>query len=507
MPFRSSNNITNSTGSGSRGSNSGYSGNLRGRGPGISSHNSAQFDKFYRPLIDDIGKTPFTPDGPSIYATDLDSTGKVETDPLLQEQLDSLSDWQRFTDSIGLTNNAGQIKANYATAMDEREYNSVGSQIARMQEAGLNADILGAQGNESSVAGQMIEGMPSSAEAASGFADAVSGFIGNVVGLAEGYVNIKSTLLNQDSSILNTMFQSGNNLAGSMWDVLAGRFLDNSEGLNSIKSGKIDIDSAINEFIDSVTKDDSFEFVSDSVVGNKRLRKGLNSQIKKALAGAKGRADAYNSIKEAYSGYMGANSLGSVVRETDEMRFDSKGKVLKPGDEGYESGVDYFGRLAQIITQNDVLSAYMEYLGSANNVGYLSQLQNLNAPQVQANAEVAQNRYASEYYGNVDGKLSAEVQNQANDASKSQAEYDSIFNGMKADLMNLGQNLLHSEKGYEKALGGVLLMAVPYFMGQLRSALPSLPISVDNSTHNSTNHQDTYNSISGDYKNTKINNR
>lgn len=417
--------------------------------------------------------TPVSGSGVVDAASGFGSSGSDEDD-LLQAQLDSLSGLQRLTDSLGLTNFRGQIYANYKTAMDERDYNSIQSVVAREQQAGLNADLLGAQGSESDVAGNMIDGMQAQGSGAflESFGNNLVSFIQSGMSIASGILSFETLGLNRDLAVLGGM--SGDDMASEFIDALGGDFLSRNEGdLSSIQTTD-ELRALSDNFIEEVIKDGSIDYFQ-GLVKNKRLRSRLNEQMKRKLRSASGKREFYDAISSTYKSHYNARLQQAISNAAE-------GKVIEDENGAF---IDVFDKLGDIFINS-------EFVQAMNNLKYLSSTD----PALQAQAENAQNQYSADYYQSANGIEAAEATNATNKATKEQSKWAESLDKMRNNALDfLNNEIAKCDDTKEGKRMKTFLVALKYlmptFLGGSMLQMPNLPFTI-NQNHNNTN-KTTYN--------------
>lgn len=409
------------------------------------------------------------------------SSNAEEVDDLLQSQLDSLSGLQRLTDSLGLTNFKGNIIANYKTAMDERDYNSIQSVVSREQAAGLNADLLGAQGSESDVAGNMMQGLQAQGSGAflESFGQNILSFIQTGLSMAEGVLNFETLQLNKDVSVLGS--SSGSSLGSEFIDALAGNFLSRSDSDLSAIQTVDELRGLSDNFIDEVVKSGELDYFKGAV-RNKRLRNRLNAQMMRKLRSASGKKEFYDALTSGYKSHYNAKLQQAIDAASEGAQVEDMSGNL----------IDFFDGLADVM----IKSPYMEAL---NNLKYLSE----SNPQLQAQAENAQNQYSSDYYNSASGFTAGQAANAAGEASQSQAQWAKALDDMRNQMLTFIDGEIakcDTSTPAGKRMKTVLVMikyVAPSFFGGSMLQMPSLPFSVkqDKSTHNNYNNSQTTSNI------------
>lgn len=405
-------------------------------------------------------------------------------DELLQAQLDSLSGLQRLTDKLGLTNFSGQIYANYKTAMDERDYNSIQSVVAREQQAGLNADLLGAQGSESDVAGNMIEGMQAQGSGAflESFGNNLVNFIQTGMSIASGVLSFETLGLNRDLAVLGGM--SGDDMASEFIDALGGDFLSRKEGDLSAIQTTDELRALSDNFIDEVVKDGSIDYFQ-GLVKNKRLRSRLNEQMKRKLRSASGKREFFDAISSTYKSHYNARLQQAISNAAE-------GKVVEDENGDF---IDVFNHLGDIFVNS-------QFVEAMNNLKYLQATD----PALQAQSENAQNQYSADYYNAANGTVAGEATNATNNATKEQAKWAKSLDEMRNQAMDyLNSEIAKCDNTKEGKRMKTFLVALKYlmptFFGGSMLQMPNLPFTINqnhtNKTtyNNSTSNIDTINSV------------
>lgn len=475
MSVRTTNNRPTGTTSG-RGSAYGAPGDLGRRGGAVGIQSSY-------PLGNPAYGTNNGLFGPAGNAS-VESTG----DPLLDQQLAGLSGLQRLTDSLGLTNFRGQTIANYRTAMDERNYNSIQEVVKREQAAGLNPDLLGAQGAEDDQAGNMIGAMQAQGSGAflQSFGEGVLSFVQTGLSLAQGVMSFETLGINQDLAVLGS--SSGSSLGSEVIDTLAGDFLSrNDSDLSAIQT--VDELRALSDgFVDEVVKSGDIDFFK-GVVKNQRLRKRLNEQMLRKLRSASGKREFYDALTSGYKSHYNAQLQQAISNAAE-------GKVVED-DEGQI--YDIFDGLANIWLNS-------EYFQALNNLKYLKEFDST----AQATAENAQNEYTGTYYQTLDPVKAANADNATNDARSEQAKWAASLDKMRNEMMDFlnGEIAKCDTSTKEGKRMKIFLISLKYvaptFFGGSMLQMPSLPFSVKiDQSHNvkNTDYRNTYETTNNNHQN------
>lgn len=121
-----------------------------------------------------------------------------------------LSAWNRFTDWLGITNNAGRSQyahdvnsqmwqSEFDASMADRDYNSEQSTAERMRQAGINPNMQSVQGGQSSLSGNSANTPLSQPDlSATSFENFISTAFNTAMSIASGAVGISSALYNLD---------------------------------------------------------------------------------------------------------------------------------------------------------------------------------------------------------------------------------------------------------------------------------------------------------------------
>lgn len=414
--------------------------------------------------------------GPAGNAS-IESTG----DPLLDQQLAGLSGLQRLTDSLGLTNFRGQTIANYKTAMDERNYNSIQEVVKREQAAGLNPDLLGAQGAEDDQAGNMIGAMQAQGSGAflQSFGEGVLSFVQTGLSLAQGVMSFETLGLNQDLAVLGS--SSGTALGSEVIDTLAGDFLSRKDSDLSAIQTTDELRALSDGFVDEVVKSGDVDFFK-GLVRNQRLRKRLNEQMLRKLRSASGKREFYDALTSGYKSHYNAQLQKAISNAAE-------GKIIED-DQGQI--YDIFDGLANIWLNS-------EYFQALNNLKYLKEFDST----AQATAENAQNEYTGTYYQTLDPVKAANADNATNVARNEQAKWAGSLDKMRNEMMEFLNSEIAkcdttTKEGKRMKIFLISLKYVaPTFFGGSMLQMPSLPFSVkqDKSTHNTYNQNQTTSNI------------
>lgn len=378
-------------------------------------------------------------------------------DELLQEQLSALSPLQRLLDKTGLTNFAGNIRANYKTAMEERQYNSVQEMTKRMQQAGLNADLTGVQGSEADESGAMIEGMSNSASGAvlKSFGDSVMSMVTGIVGMVDNVVSIKNSIAGLTNETLQTGLL-GDDYADGIIDKLAGDFLNSGDPQLSTIQTDDDLRSLSDNFIDSVLKESSTDWFKGLDIPA-RQRKILNQRLRQRLGSATGKKTFYELVSGTYRGYRGAKLEQAITVASEKP-------VVLNGDTPDEIVTSALGHLGEIIFKSD-------YFEAISNLNY----QEAFDATAQANAENATNQYNTDFYNSASGSLAGSAHNTGYQSQKSSDEWNKSQNDLKNKLMSFADDLKKSPNKTERYLGEILPYLIVLFMGDVRLNMPALP--------------------------------
>lgn len=460
MSVRTTNNRPTGTTSG-RGSAYGAPGDLGRRGGAVGVQSSY-------PLGNPAYNTNNGLFGPAGNAS-VESTG----DPLLDEQLAGLSGLQRLTDSLGLTNFRGQTIANYRTAMDERNYNSIQEVVKREQAAGLNPDLLGAQGAEDDQAGNMIGAMQAQGSGAflQSFGEGVLSFVQTGLSIAQGVLSFETLGLNQDLAVLGS--SSGSSLGSEVIDTLAGDFLSRKDSdLSAIQT--VDELRALSDgFVDEVVKSGDIDFFK-GIVKNQRLRKRLNEQMLRKLRSASGKREFYDALTSGYKSHYNARLQQAISSAAEgQVVEDDQGQIY-----------DVFDGLANVMMKS-------EYYQALNNLKYLKTFDS----EAEATAENAQNAYTGEYYQNMNPETAATADNATNTARNEQAKWAASLDQMRNDMLKFidGEIAKCDTSTKEGKRMKIFLISLKYvaptFFGGSMLQMPNMPFSVkqDKSTHNTYN--------------------
>lgn len=394
-----------------------------------------------------------------------------EIDELLQEQLNSLSPLQNLLDKTGLTNFAGNIRANYKTAMEERAYNSVQAQTERMRQAGLNADLLGVQGTEDDSAGSMIEGMKDVASGAfiKNFGDSILSFATGVVGLAHNFISMSGASMSNELNALSAVSEGGS-IGDSMIDALAGDFLNSGDPALSTVQSDAELMKMSDKFLDSITKEGTTDYFKH-YVKSKRLRKLLNKGLLERLRSASGKRDFYNAIKDTYDSYFGAKVSQSKVSAAEQ-----------PVENGEIIG-DFFDNIGNILVKSDYFTHLNEYL-----------YQKTSNPELQAQSENANARYTRDFYNASDGETAGKASNSAYENQDLRQQYEKDVNLVKNELMAYAEKLRkEGRNAFERGLGAALPLVIPVLLGDIQMNIPPLP-NVQRRQTNVTNYTTNNNS-------------
>ena len=245
----------------------------------------------------------------------------------------SLSWWNRFTDSLGFTNHSGQLnqqydllsnqwESEYALALQDREYNSIEQQVARMRAAGLNPDLNGGQNltpGESDLANneanaQLPERNDQSAEMSntmSTLGKAVQ-FVFSVVG---GAADIGNKIAQSSASIIDADVAKVGDLFNSGKDTLISNLVT-SLGMSSLGD-----EGLLDDFLQAGSRFQNTS-VADGVFVD--LDKKINDIIKNSsLRTRKARKYALQRFKDYVNNDSFRRDVEARVGENNDVRYKS----------------------------------------------------------------------------------------------------------------------------------------------------------------------------------------
>lgn len=149
----------------------------------------------------------------SVPSTNGPAMAQTKYNPFVNLNPDSnLSMWNKFTDSLGFTNHSGQLayqqqlasnqfESEYALRQQDLEYNSPSAQVQRLNDAGLNADLLGVGQYEGTASGNP-QNNPEAVNGIQSALDRANGSFGSILNACfEGfktYIAFKSGLIDVD---------------------------------------------------------------------------------------------------------------------------------------------------------------------------------------------------------------------------------------------------------------------------------------------------------------------
>lgn len=352
-----------------------------------------------------------------------------------QNPYDTLSAWNMFTDSIGLTNHGGQAYSNwynnaqqwetqYALSMEQRDYESTPNQVDLSRSAGQNPDLLGVESGTGDVPGSMAErgnGQPYSPQ--SDFASVLSG-LGSVVSAAFGIYNGIASLENARVALDVENFEK---LSGGILDDAAGavasRFTDS-------KASGDELMSLVNGYLQSarVTEDgtrvegDTADFLSQIELPPTMSRRGekwQRNRLYSMMSSSDFSKRVYDKIASNRSSAKSMLESSAGVKALESVAGES-------GDTVEDVLVD-FSSVAFKYAQKMNKSLYERYNYEQ---GYYSSLDPYAASR-QANSSA---NYSAEYMSALDADVAAGAQNEQSGYNKQQAYMNRMYNRMFEDM-------------------------------------------------------------------------
>lgn len=254
-----------------------------------------------------------------------------------QDYMAGYSRWNWLTDTMGLTNYAGQRaqqnqlaadqwESEYQLSLQDRNYNNEANTAARMREAGMNPDLLGVNAGQSETANNEAGAQPAPDAGQNGFAQSMQ-TIGQALSMAmsvySGVVNIQNSVFDADLTKFQGLEKGNQN---DIVSYLVGRIPEDSLG------DVLSHPSKLRKYINELTSPDDSGF--SSVVQDwlnrslpyrdKRVKDMANRRLLSYIGSNQFQSDVLSSIGvrskskvDAARVYAQENALRDLSKEDD----------------------------------------------------------------------------------------------------------------------------------------------------------------------------------------------
>lgn len=396
-------------------------------------------------------------------------TSQYENNPYNgQDPTAQLSGWNKFTDGLGITNNADRVRyqqnqasalwdSERSAALEDREYNNEVNTSRRMRAAGMNPDLLGVQAGQSelanndAVANGVNGAMSTESDSPMQVVQSLGSVMSNVFGIYNGLASLDNQIFSTEmSAFVNNEDSIKSDLVSSIGSRAT------PDAIDKFLSGKLDINEILfGDEHKTTTAADSYELLK--MITPRYKSKRMRDFAARKLSSYINSLDFQRSITDKFGSVASAkNSASRAIGENTALAGKSGGNLRE--------------------TMHTIAScAYDIYMSDLS-------LQKL------------ANKYSRDYYSTASGTTAAEAENSTTRETIDAMEYR---NNIRKPWRNLVNRLARqSEEGNllsSIALTGILgssnIVNSPVGQSAVSAALRKPNVS------NVMNHYDKYTNI------------